>query len=313
MSGLHRLNRWGSLAAPFVNLMQRNRLARWMMHHFAGIDQRRSLPELHFHHFRRWFARHRASWNAALHPRLGSVLLLDDCFTTYNEPAIGQAAVRVLEAAGYSVELAGLACCGRTLLSKGYLPEAKQLIQEQAPRLAARIASGVPILGLEPSCLLTLVDEWPELVPGPATTLIAKAAHLADGWLADQVRNARCELKLPSPITTHQAVVHGHCHQKALVGTGGTASLLKLIPGLDVRVLDTGCCGMAGSFGFETEHYDLSVQIAQLDLLPAIAKHPEALVVAPGTSCRHQIHDLAKRRALHPLALLAEALEIKGP
>ncbi|MSQ93151.1 MAG: FAD-binding oxidoreductase [Gemmataceae bacterium] len=312
LRGLHRLNRWGSLAAPLVNLMQGNRLARWMLHHFVGIDRRRSLPALHFDHFRRWFARRQARGSAALIPPLGNVLLLDDCFTTYNEPAIGQAAVRVLEAAGYGVELAGLACCGRTLISKGYLSDARQLIQEQAPRLATRIASGMPILGLEPSCLLTLVDEWPELVPGSATAAIAKAAQLADGWLADQVRLGRAQLKLAthhSPLTTHQALLHGHCHQKALVGMGGTVALLKLIPGLDVRVLDTGCCGMAGSFGFETEHYDLSVQIAQLDLLPALAKQPDAIVVAPGTSCRHQIHDLDGRRALHPLELLAAALE----
>jgi FAD/FMN-containing dehydrogenase/Fe-S oxidoreductase len=312
LSRLHRLNRWGSLAAPLVNLVQRNRLVRWMLHHFIGIDRRRSLPMLHYNHFRRWFARRRVSWNAALNPRLGSVLLLDDCFTTYNEPAIGQAAVRILDAAGFAVELAGLTCCGRTLLSKGFLPEARALIQEQSTRLAAKIAWGEPILGLEPSCLLTLVDEWPELVPGPATTLIAKSAHLADGWLAEKMRAGVFDLDLTtlrSPLTAQQALLHGHCHQKALVGTQGTASLLRLIPGLDVRVLDTGCCGMAGSFGFEAEHYDLSVQIARLDLLPTLARYPEALVVAPGTSCRHQIHDLADRRALHPLELLAAALE----
>jgi FAD/FMN-containing dehydrogenase/Fe-S oxidoreductase len=308
---LHRINRWGSLFAPLTNLAQGNRLVRWMMHHFAGIDRRRSLPPIFFNNFRRWFARHRVSWNAALNPRLGNVILLDDCFTTYNEPAIGQAAVRVLEAAAYGVELAGLTCCGRTLISKGFLTEARDLIQKQAPRLAARLTEGQPILGLEPSCLLTLVDEWPDLVPGPATALIAKSARLADGWLAQQVRDARCAFSLaprPAALAPRQALLHGHCHQKALVGTGGTVSLLRLLPGLDVRVLDTGCCGMAGSFGFETEHYDLSVQIANLELLPALAQNLDALVVAPGTSCRHQIHDLAGRRALHPLELLAAAL-----
>jgi Fe-S oxidoreductase len=102
--------------------------------------------------------------------------------------------------------------------------------------------------------------------------------------------------------------VHGHCHQKALVGTGGTAAALRLVPGLEVRVLDAGCCGMAGSFGFETEHYDVSVAVAELDLLPALKAEPAAAVVAPGTSCRHQIHDLAERRALHPLEVLADQL-----
>jgi FAD/FMN-containing dehydrogenase/Fe-S oxidoreductase len=310
LSGLHRLNRWGSLFAPAANLAQTNRLLRWMMHHFAGIDQRRSLPELYFNHFRRWFARHQRRQKMVARPE-NIVLLLADCFTTYNEPAIGQAAVRVLEAAGHGVALAGLPCCGRTLISKGYLSEAKELVQAQAPRLAARIAAGTPILGLEPSCLLTLVDEWPDLVPGPATTLIAKSAHLADSWLADEMRAGRCNLNLErhSALSTqHSALIHGHCHQKALVGTSGTSALLKRIPGLDVRVLDTGCCGMAGSFGFETEHYDLSVQIAKLDLLPALAQQPDAIIIAPGTSCRHQIHDLARRQALHPLELIANAL-----
>jgi Fe-S oxidoreductase len=307
MANLPGLNRWGSRLAPLVNLAQRNRLTRWMMHHLAGIDLRRSLPPMYFNHFRRWFARHGGTGAGAR----GKVILLDDCFTTFNEPAIGKSAVHVLHAAGYDLELAGL-CCGRTLLSKGYLEEARTLIQQQAPRLASRIAAGAPILGLEPSCLLTLVDEWPELLPGPATSQIAKSAHLADAWLAEQVRAAKSELNFKSQYsvlnTPRQALVHGHCHQKALVGTAGTVNLLKLIPGLDVRVLDTGCCGMAGSFGFETEHYDLSVKIAEQDLLPKLAAEPEALVVAPGTSCRHQIHDLAKRRALHPLEVLAQAM-----
>jgi FAD/FMN-containing dehydrogenase/Fe-S oxidoreductase len=312
LSAMHRLNRWGSLAAPLANLVQSNRLVRWWMNHFVGIDQRRRLPTLFFNNFRRWFARRRVNWKTALNPRLGNVLLLDDCFTTYNEPAIGQAAVKLLDAAGYGVELADITCCGRTLISKGYLAEARELIHEQAPRLAARVADGKPILGLEPSCLLTLVDEWPELVPGQATALIARSAKLADSWLAEKIRANECSLKLGTEYasgvsTKPTAVVHGHCHQKALVGAKGTLALLKLLPGLDVRVLDTGCCGMAGSFGYE--HYDLSVQIANLDLLPALANAPDAIVVAPGTSCRHQIHDLTERHALHPLELLAAALE----
>lgn len=312
LSRLHKTQKWGARAAPVVNFAQENRLLRWMLHHFVGIDQRRTLPRYHADHFRRWFSQHSRDAGGAARPRVGSVLLLDDCFTTFHEPAIGQAAVRVLESAGFGVELAGLACCGRTLLSKGYLSEARQLVQEQAPRLAARLASGMPIVGLEPSCLLTLIDEWPELVPGPATTRIAQAAHLADAWLAQQVKAGRGELTLRDAGRVGKgartAVLHGHCHQKALVGVGGTAALLRLIPGLNVRVLDTGCCGMAGAFGYETAHYDLSVQIAQLDLLPALAKEPDALVIAPGTSCRHQIRDLASRRAMHPLEALAEAL-----
>src|SRR5262249_15137954 len=155
---------------------------------------------------------------------------------------------------------------------------------------AARLADGVPILGLEPSCILTLADEWPELVPGLETQRIAAAADLADSWLSGQVREGRC--KLPVQPRAEKCLLHGHCHQKALRGISGTTSALCLVPELKVTELDAGCCGMAGSFGYEKDHYDLSVGIANLALVPALKADPEAVVVAPGTSCRHQIKDL---------------------
>jgi FAD/FMN-containing dehydrogenase/Fe-S oxidoreductase len=300
MGHIHRLNVLGSAAAPLVNWLQESRPVRWLLEKFAGIDRRRSLPQLHADHFRRWLARHRPVSPAGSR---GTVLLLDDCFTTYNEPAVGRAAVRVLEAAGYRALPAGLACCGRALVSKGFLPQARELIQAQAAGLAARLGDATPILGLEPSCLLTLVDEWPELVPGPATRRVAAAARLADAWLAE-VGGAKLSLK-PQP---GEFLLHGHCHQRALLGVAGTSAALRLIPELRLTVLESGCCGMAGSFGYEKEHYDLSVAIANLELLPALKARPEATVVAPGTSCRHQVRDLAGRPALHPLEVLAGAL-----
>jgi Fe-S oxidoreductase len=160
---------------------------------------------------------------------------------------------------------------------------------------------------LEPSCLLTLADEWPELVPGADARRVADAARLADAWLAEQVKVGRCLLHLKAG--PGKVLLHGHCHQKALVGAAGTAAALRLVPGLEVNVLDTGCCGMAGSFGFEKEHFDLSVQVAELSLLPALRAAPGATIVAPGTSCRHQIKDLDGRRALHPLEVIAGQLE----
>jgi Fe-S oxidoreductase len=154
--------------------------------------------------------------------------------------------------------------------------------------------------------LLTLADEWTELAPSSETRKVGTACHLVDSWLAKQVQAGRCEL--PMMPRSEKCVLHGHCHQKALLGTAASAPALKLIPGLEVKVLDAGCCGMAGMFGYEREHYDLSVKIANLALLPALAAAPEALVVAPGTSCRHQIKDLAGRTALHPLEVVADAM-----
>jgi Fe-S oxidoreductase len=139
-----------------------------------------------------------------------------------------------------------------------------------------------------------------------ATRRVAEAARLADAWLAQRAKAGRCVLDL-KPLAG-PVLVHGHCHQKALVGVVGTAAALRLVPGLAVNVLDTGCCGMAGSFGFEKEHYDLSVRVAELSLLPALRADANATVVAPGTSCRHQIKDLDGRRALHPLEVIAGQL-----
>ena len=234
------------------------------------------------------------------------MVLLDDCFTTFQEPRIGRAAVTLLERAGFSVELAGV-CCGRAMISKGFLTDARRLAREGIAKLDRFASAGVPILGLEPSCILTLADEWPELVPGSAAKRVAAVAELAEAWLARRVRDDGLSLDLLT--TAGKVLFHPHCHQKALVGAKGTADALRLAPGADVTVLDAGCCGMAGAFGYEEEHYDVSVAVANLALVPALAAHPAATVVATGTSCRHQIRDLTGRVALHPLEVLAGAAE----
>ncbi len=304
MANIHWINRLGAPAASLVNWLGQNSWSRWLLELTAGIDQRRSLPPLHADHFRRWFRRHVPDANGGL---AGRVILLDDCFTTFNEPEVGRAAVRVLERAGYRVELAGLSCCGRAMISKGFLSEARSLARSQLPGLAKRVTDGTPILGLEPSCLLTLVDEWPDLVPGRDARRVAAAAQLADGWLAKRVESGDCRLALGRQPGT--CVLHGHCHQKALVGATGSAAALRLVPGLDVTLLETGCCGMAGSFGYEAGHFDVSAKIAGLDLLPALKNAPDAEVAAPGTSCRHQIRDLAGRHARHPLEIIEASMD----
>jgi Fe-S oxidoreductase len=313
LANIHRLNPLLSQIAPLANLANRGRISRWLLEKIAGIDRRRSLPNVHYHDFRRWFRRHQNRKSATSNPKSEirnprSVVLFDDCFTTFQEPEIGKAAVKILEQAGYGLELANGICCGRALISKGFLREARELARVGLTRLDRNLADGVPLLGLEPSCLLTIADDWPELVPGPAARRVAACAELADHWLMQQAQTGR----LPNRWRRQpgKILLHGHCHQKALRGAAASAAALRLLPGADVMVLDSGCCGMAGSFGYEKEHFDLSGQIANLELLPAIAAEPEATIVATGTSCRHQIRDLAGRRALHPLEVLADAIVV---
>jgi FAD/FMN-containing dehydrogenase/Fe-S oxidoreductase len=313
VKNVHRL---GPLAARFAgvnNWLARRPLVRRLVEGVAGIDRRRSLPGWHRDHFRKWFIRRMRQGNGPAgagtpHPSR-SVVLLDDCFTTFQEPHIGRAAVTVLGRAGVSVELAGV-CCGRAMISKGFLTAARDLARDGIAKLDRFAAAGVPILGLEPSCILTLADEWPELVPGPAARRVAAAAEMADAWLARHARDTGLSLQ---PAAAGRVLFHGHCHQKALVGVGGSVDALKLVPGLDVTVLDAGCCGMAGAFGYEKEHYDVSVTIANLALVPAVTADPAATVVATGTSCRHQIRDLTGRAALHPLEVLGGTMPESRP
>ncbi|OWK34425.1 FAD-binding and (Fe-S)-binding domain-containing protein [Fimbriiglobus ruber] len=302
VKNIHTLSPLGARWAGLANWAGRRRFLRGMVEALTGIDRRRSLPEIHRDHFRSWFA-DRPKPAPAVQGSRGKVVLLDDCFTTFQEPHIGRAVVGLLEAAGYEVELAGV-CCGRAMISKGFLTDARQLARKAIPQLARAAAEGAPILGLEPSCILTLADEWPELVPGHEAKQVAGAAQLAEAWIA--ARAAAGEFPLATEPRPQQLLLHPHCHQRALVGPASSADALKLVPGADVTVLDAGCCGMAGAFGYEKAHYDLSVQIAGLQLVPALAAEPDAVVVAPGTSCRHQIRDLTGRVAKHPVEVLAE-------
>ncbi len=301
LGNIHRLNPLGSATAPLANWSLRQAPLKWLLEKVAGIDRRRTLPTFAHDHLRRWFRRHAADPRAG---RRGEVILLDDCFTTYNTPEVGRAAVRLLEAAGYRVRLAGLSCCGRPAISKGLLPKARDLARENVARLVEDARRGTPILGCEPSCLLTLVDEYRDFRLGPDADLVASVSRLVDAFVADPERVP----DLPMASLPARVLLHGHCQQKALTGTAGTLAALRRIPGLEVRELDSGCCGMAGSFGYELGHYDLSTALANRVLLPAMTAEPEGLLVAPGFSCRSQVHGLTGQTALHPVELLARQL-----
>jgi len=235
-----------------------------------------------------------------------------DSFTTYTEPAIGRAAIELLEAAGYRVRLESAGCCGRSSLSKGLLEKARGMAEDMAERLAPEAERGVPIVGCEPSCLLTLREEHLQLLPGdPRAQVVAAQARLVEELLVEAIDDGALRLDPASEVANRPIVFHGHCHQKALAGTAATVALLQRIPGAQVTEIDAGCCGMAGSFGFEAEHYALSMQIGESRLFPALrTAAPGVLVTATGVSCRQQIGHGTGREARHPVELVRAALAV---
>ena len=304
MADVARLNRWGSALAPLSNWLWKIPGAATLLQKFAGIDARRPLPRFERNHFRRWFRRHGKTSNApaADAQKRGPIVLLDDCLTSFCEPRVNQAAVAVLERAGYEVHLAGLECCGRAAISKGLLDEARHLAQRNIARLLPWAERGVPIVGCEPSCLLTLVDEYLDLVPGDAARRVAAAASLIETHLVRSMRAAEKGTRVEG-LDSRPLLLHGHCHQKALIGMADTMSMLSKVRGTAPTLVDSGCCGMAGSFGYE--HYDLSMKIGERVLFPAVRAASDAVIAAPGFSCRHQIEHGTGCRAVHPIELIA--------
>jgi Fe-S oxidoreductase len=238
--------------------------------------------------------------------------LLVDTFNRYFEPENARAAERVLRRAGYRVVSPDPAggrplCCGRTFLAAGLVEEARREAQRMLDALAPHVAGGTPIVGLEPSCLLTLRDEFPAILPGAATAALAERAQLFEEFVASERAAGRFQLAL-APMEGCAALLHGHCHQKAFGTVGAAVKALQLIPGLTVEAFDSTCCGMAGSFGYEAEHYEMSLKIGELGVLPKIrAAPPETMIAANGTSCRHQIADAAGREARHLVRILDDA------
>jgi len=267
-----------------------------------GFDRRRPLPA--------W----RKPWHRAFRPREGAgreIVLFADTFNNWFEPENLAAAERVLAATGHRVVSPAPGgrplCCGRTYLAAGMVDRARAEMRRTLDALRPQLEAGTPVVGLEPSCLLTFRDELGALFPGDALARRLSGAMLADEYLAAELREGR----VAAPWRARPGLalrVHGHCHQKAFATFDATLELLRSLPGADVAPIESGCCGMAGAFGHEKGHYDVSLRMGELSLLPAVRAAPQATIVAAGTSCRRQIADGAGRRALHPLAVLAEAL-----
>ncbi|MGB7256787.1 MAG: FAD-linked oxidase C-terminal domain-containing protein, partial [Pseudolabrys sp.] len=291
------------------NLRDRVPLLRRLSQSFAGFSTRRSLPKWRPDTFR-----DRSDWKINTGEPQREVVLFADTFNRYFERENLDAALSVLTAAGYRVHTATPTdgkrplCCGRTFLAVGAVDEAKREAERVLAALSPFVSRGVPVVGLEPSCLLTFRDEMPALMRNEAAQTLAANSFLFEEFLVREQKEGR--LTLPLGSLPKQALLHGHCHQKAFDVMGSVQSVLKLIPDLKVDTVESSCCGMAGAFGYAAETIDVSLKMGELSLLPAVRKSaPDTLVVADGTSCRHQIHDGSGREALHVARVLAMSLE----
>jgi Fe-S oxidoreductase len=277
---------------------------------FLGFSAERTLPK--------WRAPYKGTTTPG-EATIGEVVLMADTFNTNFEPENLNAALRVLEAAGYKVHHVEAApggrplCCGRTFLAAGLVDEAKAEATRTLDALGPFIKRGVPVVGLEPSCLLTLRDEFTVMLPGGngggETKDLADNAYLFEEFLAREKAAGRFNLDL-KPIPQKKALLHGHCHQKAFAVMGSVESVLGLVPELEVETVESSCCGMAGAFGFRAKTIDVSKKMGELSLLPKVREaDADTLIVADGTSCRHQIEDGTKREAQHVAVVLAAALK----
>ena len=311
---VHALSKVGSAFAPLSNLVAQSAAGRWINEQILGIDRRRTPPTFTRDTFVRQFARrpdpqsNPQSESAIRNPQ--SAILFADTFTNYNHPAVGIAAAEVLKAAGVTVRLAANGCCGRPLISQGLLEGARAAAQVNIDALFDAASRGERILFLEPSCLSAVREDAPALLRGEAqrkARIVGDACVLFEDYVEQEWQAGRIALNLRSGPPT--VLLHGHCHQKAMGLMPLTRALLGRIPSCTVVDLDAGCCGMAGSFGYAKEHYEVSRQIGERKLLPAArALAPDAVLVAPGTSCREQVAHFTGVKALHPAQLLRSLL-----
>ncbi len=288
--------------APVINWVMRNKIFRTLLDTFFGISAKRTLPVFARVPFTTWFKKRGKKSGTR-----GQVVLFNDTFNTYNYPHVSIAAVEVLEACGFEVVLPGHKCCGRPLISKGFVDQARAAAQDTVEKLAPFAAQGIPIVGLEPSCLLTLRDENLVLLPeSEDAKRIAQHAFTFEEFIAKLQTENQLDIDLVDGEL--KTLLHGHCHQKALSGTKHSHAMLGALS-CSVEEVDSGCCGMAGSFGYEKEHYDVSIQMGERRLLPAVrSAEDDTVIVAAGVSCRQQIKHGTGKRALHPAELMSQRL-----
>ncbi len=329
---VNKLNRWGSRWAPMSNWLVGNPIGRLAAAKALGVDFRRKLPPFQRETLAKWFTSpgrgslngsSNAKWAppevgggdypAASPPQDGAdrgrtVALFNDTFMNYNYPQVGKAAVELLEAAGFTVLLPNAGCCGRPMISKGLMDEAVASARYNVDLLHSYVSQGIDVVGCEPSCVLSFRDEYPELLKDEKSREVAEHVYLIEEFLMMLQDKGELELKFNSDV--RKVLFHGHCHQKALTGTASSMAALRLPAGFKVELVNAGCCGMAGAFGYEREHYDISMDIGRLTLFPAVqAKGEDWEMAVTGVSCRQQIEHGTGRRTRHLVEILRDALE----
>ncbi|MDD5508277.1 MAG: FAD-linked oxidase C-terminal domain-containing protein [Bacteroidales bacterium] len=311
IADINRINQLASLVPGIYNAIITNRFTSSILKRIMGFAHQRSIPALHSITLSHWHGNNFKKLPVAT-PARGKVYLFADEFTEYNDTDTGIKAIKLLNALGYEVIIPPHKESGRAMLSKGLLRKVRKIAEKNVALLKDIVTSEVPLVGIEPSCILTFRDEYPRLVREPYRD---GSRHLAENtFLLDEfiIREAR-KGNIPRDAFTLEKKkirLHGHCHQKALASTSATREMLSLPVNYTVEEIPSGCCGMAGSFGYEKEHYDLSRRIGELVLFPAVrASAPDVLIAAPGTSCRHQILEGTGRRAYHPIEILYDALK----
>ena len=302
----------GSIAPGIYNFMMENSATSSLVKKFAGFAPKRSMPSLHKISLQKWYKKRKKNTNGNGNTKKQKVYLFCDEFTNYNDTEIGIKAILLLEKLGYEVIIPQHEESGRAWLSKGLLRDAKVIANKNIKALGKIVTADTPLIGIEPSAILTFRDEYIDLADDEnfaAAKQLSKNVFLIDEFIANEIDKGNIDQYL---FTTEKRFIklHGHCQQKALSSVAPSVKMMSLPENYSVEVIPSGCCGMAGSFGYEKEHYDISMKIGELVLLPAVRNAADDVIIAaPGTSCRHQVKDGTGKKALHTIEVLYDALK----
>ena len=306
IANVHMINSLTSKFFPRItNFLIRSLPARIILHYLIGLDKRRKTPKVVSKTFENWFKKRNPTTTGSR----GEIVLFHDTFMNFNHPESGIAATKLLEALGFKVIIVDRKCCGRPIISKGMLDQAKNFAEYNVDLLYNFAKKGIKIVGCESSCIIAIKDDYPDLlVNNKKAKVVAKNTFLIQDLLNETSGDDKEQINWNKKI--EDINLHVHCHERALSGTNSALEALNLPSGYNAKLIDAGCCGMAGSFGFEKEHYDVSIKIGEERLFPAIRKAPKSSIsTITCISCKQQIEDGTGVNAKYLTEILADALQ----